>query len=98
MKLIVSQTHINDGLRNSCQECAISLAAQELMNPQYKIETWYGGYEIRTVQHNVRVYEGRLSPDIINWMYAFDTDESKGKVQPTEFEISIPERYLKESR
>lgn len=88
----VTQDDIKQGTKGSCTGCPIALAIGRILNPNYYVTVGRSSIMLYAV---IRFFcEWRMEPpkEVSDFIVAFD---KRQVVEPFEFEVDIPEEYLK---
>jgi len=97
MIIRVTQKMIDDGRKCDTRSCALAIAIQAVVKPEYTVEVgillaWIAPFGKRCCSDSI---ENFLLPQVArNFRFAFDNGRA---VFPFSFELPIPEFYLRDS-
>lgn len=94
----ITTEHIERGKVRDCSKCPMALAIQEMLREEFKVNISVYDVSIHRGGNpdpldNHLEWAGSLTPGITGWIRRFDKSMD---MPPAEFELHIPEQYLKE--
>ena len=93
MKIFVTEEHIEKGIRSACSRCPVALAVAEHVRDGIFVHV-NRRIALRNEEDNKFLWESNMIPGhIVTFIGNFD--HGRRRVGETEFDINIPQEYLR---
>ena len=89
-QVVVTDSHIENGVRGDCERCMVANAIRPLLRPNATLEVYVDGVDFRNREGDweFRAFPARVQSKIERW------DET-GKARRFAFVLDIPDQFLK---